>query len=362
MKNSKLFKVTALAMAMLLLVFSLGFGVLAESRASKQTGIRTEEEAQEYVRQYAAEISAGKSEYSVTGTQRLGSFSENKAYVLYTLSPLGYAVYDAASGVVEEMMLDCENPYAGVIKGELYYGGPMNYIRTVGGKYFMIADGTELSKADVKRIREVEAAGMERREAVKGVPTTTQYAYMTSSNYFTKQLGDRFGTNTNGTCVQIASAIMLGFYDRYVNDQFVPTEYEDGDSTHHGTTEDFHQLLQTYMGTGNCSFNQAVSGLNSYFDSIYFSEPTARAEGGKHETVFGRVSSNVSGNKPTVIGMFKDYNSDCTMNHAVVAYGYRAEMSGGTMTSAAYFVHTGLKNQKLGTFAWDWFAADLYIG
>lgn len=65
-------------MAMLLLVSSLGIGVLAESRASKQTAIRTEEAAQEYVQQYAREISAGKTEYSVTGGQRLESFSDKK--------------------------------------------------------------------------------------------------------------------------------------------------------------------------------------------------------------------------------------------------------------------------------------------
>lgn len=65
-------------MAMLLLVSSLGIGVLAESRVSKQTAIRTEEAAQEYVQQYAREISAGKTEYSVTGGQRPESFSDKK--------------------------------------------------------------------------------------------------------------------------------------------------------------------------------------------------------------------------------------------------------------------------------------------
>lgn len=362
MKTSRLFKAFALAMAMLLLVSSLGIGVLAESRASKQTAIRTEEAAQEYVQQYAREISAGKTEYSVTGGQRLESFSDKKSYVLYTLSPSGYAVYDAVSGVVEEMMLDCENPYDDSRKGELYYGGPMNYIRKVDGKYFMITDGTRLSKSDVEKISEIETAALEQREAMKGVPTTTQYYYMNSSNYFTALLGNKFGTNTNGTCVQVASAIMLSFYDRYVNGQFVPAAYEDIDSTGCGTTEDFHLLLQSFMGTGPCTFSGAASGLNSYLASIYFSEPTVRVKGGKHNIVFDRVSGNVGRNKPTVIGMSKDYNPSCTMNHAVVAYGYRTEMNGGAMVSAAYFVHTGWKSQKLGTFAWDWFSDALYIG
>ena len=80
-------------------------------------------------------------------------------------------------------------------------------------------------------------------------------------------------------------------------------------------------------------------------------------------TVFTRVSNRVYNNKPTVLAMFNSYNPDCPMNHSVVAYGYRSDYYGQTMTSASYFVHTGWHSPspELGCYDWDWFADDLYL-
>lgn len=107
--------------------------------------------------------------------------------------------------------------------------------------------------------------------------------------------------------------------------------------------------------------SNAASGLNSYFSAIFFTTPTAYYDIGNHITVYTRVNNGVYNNRPTVIAMFTSYNSNCTMNHSVVAYGYREELYGGMMTSATYFVHNGWHGTKLGAYAWDWFADDLYI-
>lgn len=329
------------------------------SAENQKSVLRTEAEAKEYIEKYAHDIDEEGLYYSILEKQKIESFSGEKSYTLYSLSPAGYAIYDERSGVVEEMILDSDNPYKNAKEGVLYYGGPMNYIVKSGKTFILLKDNTELSEDDISELTKLEVYTVaNRQKTVKGIPQTTEYYYMSSSTYFTSLLGDKFGYNTTGTCTQLACAIMLGHYNYYVNTLFVPTAYEDGC----GTTDAFHTYLQTFIGTSPSGLANAASGLNSYFSAIYFTSPTAYYDVGNHHTVYSRVINRVSNNRATVIAMFTSYNPSCTMNHSVVAYGYREELYGGAMTSASYFVHTGWHSTKIGTYAWDWFADDLYIG
>lgn len=354
MKN-KGFRRLALLMAFLLLFSSMHLGA---SAAGISPNLRSESEAISYVEDYANDISVGDEKYHITTSIPINSFTSGKSYILYSFAPNGYAIYDEVSGVVEEMMLDTKNPYSDVKGEKLLYGGPMNYIAEINGKLISISDNKELREEDVKVVTDMEQATVKNRAEMRAIPTTVNIRNMSSSSYFTSQLGDRFGNNTSGTCTHIACAIMLGFYNYYVNTQFVPTAYENGC----GTTESFHVLLQSYLGSGPSGLANAANGLDSYFSSIYFTSPQVYYDIGNHNTVFTRVYNNVYNNRPTVVAMFKSYNPDCTMNHSVVAYGYREELHGQELTSAAYFVHNGWHSTKTGTYAWDWFADDLYIG
>lgn len=349
------FRLLALMMAFLLLFSSMHLGA---SAAETYQNLRSENEAITYVEDYANDVSGGKEKYHVATSISINSFTPGKSYILYSFVPNGYAIYDEVSGVVEEMMLGTQNPYADVKGEKLLYGGPMNYIVEVNGKLMSISDNKELQEEDIKVVTDMEQATVKNRAEMRAIPTTVNNRYMSSSSYFTSQLGDRFGTNTSGTCTHIACAIMLGFYNHYVNTQFVPTAYENGC----GTTESFHILLQSFLGASPSGLANAANGLNSYFSSIYFTSPHAYYDIGNHNTVFTRVTNNVYNNRPTVVAMFEFYNTNCTMNHSVVAYGYREELYGHELTSAAYYVHNGWHSTKTGTYAWDWFADDLYIG
>lgn len=353
--NRKICRIVSLLFALVFLLSSLGGVTAAEELHAFP---RTKAEEKEYITKIAEEIDVEGREFTVAYEYALNCFTSQKSYVLYELSPSGYAIYDQISGIVEELILDSDNPYKEVKNGTMFYGGPMNYIAKLDNKYLLINENTELSERDVVELTSLEAFTVENRQkTAKGNPSSTEYYYMSSSTYFTSLLGDKFGTNTTGTCTQLACAIMLGFYDVYVNSQFVPDGYRDG----YGTTQAFHLYLQTFMGTSGCFLSNAASGLNSYFSAIFFTLPTAYYNSNNHNTVFTKVSNRVYNNRPTVISMFSYYNPSCPIDHSVVAYGYRTEITGGVMTSAAYFVHNGWHNTKLGTYAWDWFRDDLYI-
>lgn len=348
------FRRLALFMALLLLFSSMPLSVFA---ANASPYLRTEDKAVAYVESYANDISTKREKYHVVAKTPIQSFTSGKSYVVYTFDPGGYAIYDEVSGVVEEMMLDAKNPYSGIKNKNLFYGGPMNYIAEVDGKYISLLDNHELQKTDITYLAEMEQSTVNNRAATKAVPTTSTTYTMNNSRYFTTLLDDDFGYNVSGSCLAIACAITLGFYDYYVNDQFVPTAYE----SNYGTTESFHQLMRSFVGYSGSSASDGANGLNNYFASIYFYSPDAYYEDYGCDAVYSRVCNNVYNNKPTIILMNTDFHSDCTMNHFVVAYGYREELRGAELISASYFVHNGWHDSKLGTYAWDWFWDDLYI-
>ncbi len=352
--KDKSFRKLALLITLLLLFTSVQFGV---SAADPSPYLRTEKEAIAYIENYANDIGSGDEKHSIVASTPIQSFTDGKSYVLYSFATGGYAIYDKISGVAEEMMPDAKNPYSNIEKGKLLYGGPMNYIVEVDGELISILDNQKLNDEDIKFLTDIEKATVKNRTEMRAIPTTVNTRCMNSSTYFTSLLGDNFGYNTSGTCTHIACAIMLGFYDNYVNTQFVPTAYEDG----YGTTESFHIYLQSFIGYGPQGLGDAANGLNSYFSSIFFTSPHASCDVCNHNAVFTRVCNNVYHNRPTVIAMFNSYNSNCTMNHSVVAYGYREELHGPELTSAAYYVHTGWHGTKTGTYAWDWFADSLFI-
>lgn len=353
--KKKLFKTLTLIMATILIISSFSVATFAENQ--KQC-LRTQEEARVYIEKYANEIDEEGRQYRADNSRRIESFTAEKRYLLFSLSPSGYAIYDEISGVVEEMMIGGEDPYKDAKEGILYYGGPMNYILQKNDSYFLISGNIKLSVDDIEALTNLEKyTATNRNKTAKGIPQTTDYYYMSSSSYFTSLLGDRFGNNVSGTCTHIACAIMLGYYNYYVNTQFVPTGYEDGC----GTTENFHAYLQTFLGSAPSGLANAANGLSSYFSAIFFTTPTVYYDIGNHNTVYNRVVNRVYNNRPTIIAMFSSYNQNCPINHSVVAYGYRETLSGSNMTSAAYFVHNGWHGTHTGTYAWDWFADDLYI-
>lgn len=355
MKTKKTVKLLALLLATILFLSSSAMTASADNPVH---GLRTSAQAQKYIEKFAQNIDEEGVKYSVKDKQRIESFSNGKSYVLYLFSPTGYAIYDEISGVVEEMMLSSESPYKKDIEdGILYYGGPMNYIMRSGDEYILLNDNSVLSEEDICELKKLELYTVEnRKKTVTGIPQTTEYYYMSSSHYFTQLLGDQFGTNTNSTCTQLACVIMLGYYNYYVNTLFVPEGYHNG----YGTTNSFYTYIQSFIGSSPSGLANAANGLNSYFSAIFFTSPTAYYDLGSHNTVFARVNSRVYYNRPTVIAMFTG-NSNCDLNHSVVAYGYMEELNGIMMTSAHYFVHTGWHDPKLGSYAWDWFSDDLYI-
>lgn len=349
-------KMLCLLIALVLLLSSNSVYAIAPSSSSK---LRSSDSAAQYIEDYAASFPGNNAKVTIKSSIPLKSFTSSKSYVLYLLQPYGFAIYDEISGVVEEMNLNDCNPYDLSVRADYYYGGPMNYISKTSTGYENVQTGIALTASDITYLTQVETETSQKRVATRGLPQTTNTRYMTSSNYFSQLLGEDFGTNTNGSCIAVACAITLGFYDIYVNNSFVADQYR----IRNGTTESFHDyLLETLYIEGSYDFTFAVRQMNRYLLEREIDTHAARYTHGSVYNTWVRVVNNVYDNQPTIIAMSHATNSACPWNHAVVAYGYREELLGPEFVSGSYFVHTGWKNDGQNTvygtssFSYDWFA------
>ena len=345
---------------------------ISAASSFKQTGENTywKELSGQFVNEPILEPDPDYVRYTVSDSYKLKSFTDEKSYVMYLLSPKGYAVYDEISGVAEEIMPGADDPFENITEGEFYYGGPMNFIVKSNGIYTL--DNKELSDLDILNITAIERSTAESRSESKGIPDQTIDTYIPTYQYFTTMLNHRYGNNAGGESIQVACEIMLGYYDYYVNDQYVPTGYhyyvhgirypgtknediDDGVPT-------FLSHLKTFLGSDNIYLAAAQTGLQSYFASKFFTTPSVGLLVGA-STVKTRVVTNVSNDVPTVISMSSSVNPSCPYNTTVVAYGTREVFVSGVNDGSYYFVHKGTKStgSDLGSFSCDWFFGGLYI-
>ncbi len=300
-------------------------------------------------------------QYKIINTYYLKSLSGGDGYTFFELYPSGFAICDNYSGEIEELSPVSERlPYNFSENAEYYFAGPMNYCVRTNDKIYDIETGYCYTDEDIDQIATLEQEIKSLRSSIKGVeppdPLTEDYYYMLSYAYFDAPL-NIFGNNTSGTCVQLACAILLGYYDNYVNGSFITNpNYVYGN----GTTEAFHQHLQSWMGTGSISFSNAKTGLESYLASIYFTTPTVTICSTGYLNVLSVVSERISHDRPAVIGMNQSYNASAPYDHACVVYGY---IHSYTSTSSMYFytVHTGWHPSPLEVWNYYWFGEALTI-
>ncbi len=318
-----------------------------------------------YAESVINEIANDNISYSIEKSIKLKSFEGDTSLFMFKLHPRGYAIYDASSNMVEEVSL-CTNdlPYNVELDLDYYYGGPMNYYVKDNNKFINLLDDSTLDNEQLYKIQDRYDAIISSRKSrnlntynvARAGLNGTEYA-INHANYFTSLLGNNFGNNVNGTCTHIASTILLRYYDYYINNNFVATMYESGV----GTNEAFHQFLQNnYFGITPVGLATASEKLNIYFSDRNVNA-TASAITGSHTSVYSRVRTQISNNRPLIAAMFASYNNACTMDHTVVVYSYTVVKLGSVVDSIYYTVHNGWYSDHTATYSYDWFADALYF-
>ena len=254
-----------------------------------------------------------------------GFIDDSCQYTLYKLSPYGYAIfYNATNSFMEGCYMS--NTFADNIDTttHFYYGGPGNYYILTNGKYISVIDGNVLSDTEIVLLKQTETRiHYIEQNSIKPftIPTkSSDYNLITqtvANSYFSTL--DKFGNNTNGTCTVLAEAILLGYYDVYVNGSYiVDSLYRDG----YGTNEALHQLLCSYVygsgAQGAIKIRNTKTQINSYISSRGLSTHLHSVYSSQNAAITKAIEKLADG-KPVIASMATTYGA--SINHTVLVYG-----------------------------------------
>lgn len=285
-----------------------------------------------------------KDKCTIKNSYRMKSFvNEKETYTLYVLNPYGYAIlYDETNSLMEACYSNVEWVAELTNENIYYYGGPGRYYVEKQGTYISLLSEVALDDKSIGIIQQDEMV-VHRAEKVNALSenivskTSARLSsyYEVNPTYF--QNLTEYGTNTNRTCTVLATCILLGYYDRYVNDAFVWNHHRNGK----GTNEALHQYLngKVYGSStqGGIYIRDALSGINGYFAekggiadaySVYSSQQAA----------VSMMVNKLQEGYPVIASMGTVYGA--TRNHTAVIYGIYNTLA-GSWTSYTLRMHMG---------------------
>ena len=270
--------------------------------------------------------------FSIVAEKLLNSFSDKNVYTFYALSPYGYAIlYNETNGLMEAcysekavLPIDVDDDSC------YYYGGPGVYCILQNNSYFNTFDETYFnaemltSTIEAEKLAqeyEIQKACIERASTANSISTvstddtSTMRTASVQYTYFSNLV--EYGTNQNGTCTVIAAAMLLGYYDNFINDFFVWPVYENNG----GTNEAFHQVLNNYVyGTsaqGGIYIHDAADGINQYLEDQSLSCILV-SEDSSTTAAINKTISKLESGQPVIASMKKSL--DALYNHTVLVY------------------------------------------
>lgn len=128
-------------------------------------------------------------------------------------------------------------------------------------------------------------------------------------NYETKA----YDYNPDGRCGAVAGAILLRYYNDYVDTKYITSTYETTDGK-----KLINYLVDNYLGKGT-SYSKLKNGLNSYLSDRNISTRFQAIEGKNSVTVFNKIRSYIKNNRPIIVGLT---GSETYGEHWVVGTGY----------------------------------------
>ena len=280
-----------------------------------------------------------ETDLTIQATKLLKNTQNEYAYTLAALSPYGYAIISNSNYMLLELCYteDATPPLPMNSTVDFYYVAPTTFA-VLGEDGLTLSDGTVLSTEAINsvasfenRVSSISAESLgyvaaENNLNVIQPPIITTYTENVAESYFVN-LHD-FGINESNTCVVIATAMLLGYYDHYIYDGYVDSQYtiQSTSSNSVGTTESFHQLLCNFVyGIDTrtaISIDYAVSGINRYFNSksipVAFISNTTQGM----RVTQDKVISLIDDGRPCIAG-YVDTSQSVTVGHCVVVYGYK---------------------------------------
>ena len=202
----------------------------------------------------------------IEATKTLTDFAGNE-FLLYEIDSEAYAIYSI--GETQRFIEGSDRGYSPIhsyLSEEIYYLGPFTYLLRDDDELVDVLDGTVYAYSDmVGAAYDYEQVVDRYMENVSEEPAISPmsyhdsgYTYVDNAQYFENIVN--YPANTNNSCGLTALAILLGYYDTYVNDGFVADQYIVKDTTK--TTNSFQDIPNV----------EIAPGVNNAFGDLLFDE------------------------------------------------------------------------------------------
>jgi hypothetical protein len=339
MKNIKKF-------VALILTASVGFSVTSVASAGEVDRVDQVSKQSEYssIKEYGeAFLSSCNKDIAPNDPIELYDADNTVAALFFPLKDKGYIIINVKDYNVTEFSTESNNQYITDHNKKYFYNGPMGYMEEVNGIIVDSKTGDtigslsdlklELGDANVYDESNMEIMNKlntkeDNLSAVRSVKAKAKKPTLlkgTVPNYES----EHYEINRKGICGSVASAMLLRYYDLYVNDNYVPYSLESASG------EGLVNFLIPYIqGEGEGSMPGDVqAGLESYVRdrgiTQYFTIETA---------VMGLIMNSVASEKPYILGL---WNHPKYKSHWVTGYGYYQDSS-----SAFAVVNDGWGNRN----------------
>ncbi len=244
-------------------------------------------------------------EFTVSECVSLYNFNDELNAYLFVSEKNGYVIISVQNNEITEFSLVQNSPFVNNVnkKDKIYYNGPLAFFKDKDKtKIINLNTFEEFNKKDLKDINGL---------AYDVKPESKQFNVLSST--FTLKISGtvpNYSYNPDGICGSTAAAMLVRWYDIYVNGSYVPLSLQSSDGV----------ILIQYLvplidGSKPGSLpGELLSGLTTYLSQQGVNS-TVNLELSDVSWIFSCVSNN----KPYIIGLSNhpQYN-----NHWVTGYGY----------------------------------------
>lgn len=246
-------------------------------------------------------------EYSIT----LLDIAENENYILSILDNGGYIISSEEKLAISEMSTtENSNPYKDVMNYSLLYADPYNcYYKTVNG-YKNVYTHTILDLVDATEIKSINDLFLEEEPYV---PKTRYFPYKGISE---SRMQTYNWINRDNNCGPISAAILIAYYDDYINNELVPNTIRPRYSTNGNSL--INAMIYNTLNPSATMPIHVATGLNKFINSN--SSITSYLATSNNFGTWGQVKKNCEASLPICVGMI---NEPKYGNHWVTVYQIR---------------------------------------
>lgn len=256
-----------------------------------------------------------ETELSVLTNSAIPLYNDNDEVIAfhYELNNGGYIIVNSDGSdfieySLEETNLELEK------KEKYYYNSPCSIYEKIDNSTVencATNEEIEIEDLDFK----IEQKGSSNQEAATVLATSVVSATATTTveekklSHATK----KYDYNYDKRCGSVAGAILLRYYNDYVNTKYVASSYETSDGK-----KLINLLTNKYLGHGT-TYSTLRSGLNQYLSDRGITKKFQVIRGRNSIPVFNKIRSYIKNDRPVIVGLTGNTTYG---EHWVVGTGY----------------------------------------